>query len=94
MCIEPSGQPTSLIHLQSDAYLEVIRASGPDIFDTVTDHYDIRALVAREQEIQEEIKEKLKKVYYSCTHTTAEQKNNVGIQGTGLIMRGGTGRDC
>lgn len=40
---------------QRAAYLEVVRAIGPDIFDDVPDRFKIRGLIAQEQQIREKL---------------------------------------
>ena len=40
---------------QRAAYLELVRMIGPDIFDDVPDRFNIRALIAQEQHIQEQL---------------------------------------
>jgi hypothetical protein len=36
-------------------YLEVVRSVGPDIFDDVPDRFNIRGLIAQEQQIQKQL---------------------------------------
>ena len=45
-----------------DAYLEVIRAYGPDVFDVVPDRFNLRELVKRETELDDEMKDHLKNI--------------------------------
>ena len=37
------------------AYLELVRAVGPKVFDDVPDRFNIRALIAQEQEISDQL---------------------------------------
>lgn len=37
------------------AYLELVRAVGPEVFDDVPDRFNIRALIAQEQEISDQL---------------------------------------
>ena len=42
-----------------DAYLELIRAYGPDMFDVVPDRFGLRELVKRESELEDEMRDHL-----------------------------------
>lgn len=40
---------------QRAAYLELVRAVGPEVFDDVPDRFNIRVLIAQEQEISDQL---------------------------------------
>ena len=47
---------------QRAAYLELLQAVGPNVFDRVPDRFFIRELIAKECEIQEQIREQIREV--------------------------------
>ena len=52
----------SHLHHKRAAYLELLQAVGPDVFDRVPDRFFIRELIAKECEIREQIQEQIQEM--------------------------------